>query len=863
MDDVIGTYSGDGNFETSTASATLIVAPTTTTVTVSPSSVALGQSVTYSATVAPVSGTGTPTGTVAFAIDKAPLCVATLSGGTGSCTASTAPLDGQGQGTNDGPDTVVGTYSGDASDTGSVGSVELSVGATTTAVSVQPGTAAQGQSVAYAATVTPTTGAGVPTGSVTFMVGATALCTASLSNGAASCVSTGAAVGNDRVVGLYSGDSQFAGSSGSATLAVGPTTTSLTASPSTVAFGQAVTYSAIVSSNLGTGVPTGSVTFTLGQGLLCFATLNNGTASCAAGSAPAGSDTVTATYSGAPAFASSIGSTSVDVGGTTTSVSVNPGTVSFGQSVTYTATVLATPGFAPPTGTVTFNAGTTTLCNAPVVGGSASCSSTGAPGGDDTVTGRYSGDASVGPSSGTSTLVVGPTSMTVSVNPSSVPAGANTTYAATVTPVLGQGTPTGTVSFSGGGYPLCSVSLSAGSASCTTVSNGGIGNDTITASYSGDSEFAGSSGSTTLTETRDPSHTVFSYNVLDGQSVAFSAIVQAVGPGGPAFAGTVTFSAGATTLCTAPFDGNEGQFTCTANNVPWGSDAIVATYGGDNFLLGSSSSLGLNLGRVSVVSVSSPAHVAPGQSVTYSATVTGAGTTTVPTGSVTISVGSTTLCVATLNAGSGSCSAQNAPSGTDAAAGTYSGDANFASSLGWTTIIVAVLPQTITFTSVPNSPVYGGTYTVSATGGVSGNPVTFTSATKTVCKVSASTVTLAAVGTCTIDANQAGNTLFTAAPQAQQSFVVAQAATTLVAVAEGPTSKAMKATLTRSFDGKPLGSQQVKFTIGGVTKCTAYTNASGVATCSLLGTRPAGSPTYVANYAGNKDYLSSSGSAPL
>ena len=61
---------------------------------------------------------------------------------------------------------------------------------------------------------------------------------------------------------------------------------------------------------------------------------------------------------------------------------------------------------------------------------------------------------------------------------------------------------------------------------------------------------------------------------------------------------------------------------------------------------------------------------------------------------------------------------------------------------------------------------------MSATGGASGNPVTFSSLTTGVCTVSGNTVTLVAAGTCTIAANQAGNASYNAAPQVTQSFTV-------------------------------------------------------------------------------------------
>ena len=75
----------------------------------------------------------------------------------------------------------------------------------------------------------------------------------------------------------------------------------------------------------------------------------------------------------------------------------------------------------------------------------------------------------------------------------------------------------------------------------------------------------------------------------------------------------------------------------------------------------------------------------------------------------------------------------------------------------------------------------GGTYTVSATGGGSGNPVTFTidASSTSVCSIAGSTVTFNAACRCVIDANQAGDTAYLAAPQAQQTVTAGVAAAAL------------------------------------------------------------------------------------
>jgi hypothetical protein len=85
--------------------------------------------------------------------------------------------------------------------------------------------------------------------------------------------------------------------------------------------------------------------------------------------------------------------------------------------------------------------------------------------------------------------------------------------------------------------------------------------------------------------------------------------------------------------------------------------------------------------------------------------------------------------------------------------------------------------QSISFTStVPTAPRVGDSYAVTATA-TSGLPVAFTiaAASAAVCTIAGSTVTVTGVGTCTVNANQAGNTTYDPAPQAQQAFVVSAA----------------------------------------------------------------------------------------
>jgi eukaryotic-like serine/threonine-protein kinase len=115
---------------------------------------------------------------------------------------------------------------------------------------------------------------------------------------------------------------------------------------------------------------------------------------------------------------------------------------------------------------------------------------------------------------------------------------------------------------------------------------------------------------------------------------------------------------------------------------------------------------------------------------------------------------------------------------TYTAAGTCVIDANQAGNATYAaapqvqrTITVSAISQSISFTAPASGTVRGSAH-LSATGGGSGNPVMFSAGSPRVCTLSGSTVTYTAVGRCVIDANQAGNTTYAAAPQVQRTITV-------------------------------------------------------------------------------------------
>ena len=285
------------------------------------------------------------------------------------------------------------------------------------------------------------------------------------------------------------------------------TSTTVTASPSPAVSGQTVTITATVSSSTGSGTPTGTVTFTNGSTTLGTAPVeSNGTATFSTfrtSTLPVGNDTVTASYGGDVTYDTSSGSvaetvTSAGTTATTTTVSSSLNPASSGTSVTFTATVAHATGSATPTGTVTFSEGSTTLGTATLEStGTATFNTSTLAVGSDTVTASYSGDATYASSSNSvteSVTSIGTTTTAVTASANPAVSGQTVTFTATVTAGSGTFDNGGTVQFAVDGTNFGSpVSLSGGQA---TIADSALaaGTHTITATYSGDTNFSTSSG---------------------------------------------------------------------------------------------------------------------------------------------------------------------------------------------------------------------------------------------------------------------------------------------------------------------------------------------------------------------------------
>ena len=276
-----------------------------TTVASTPNPSTYGQAVTFTAKVAPTVATSLPlTGTVAFYDGGTELGTAPVNQGVATyTTAALAP----------GTHLILAAYSGDSNFSGSTSATLPQVvnqDASTTGVTTSLNPSVWGQAVTFTATVASAVpGLGTPTGEVGFYDGTQLLDTETLADGTASYTTAALAVGGHSVTAVYDGDTNFLGSTSTATNQVvnqDGTATTLASSLNPSYGGEAVTFTATVSAVApGVGTASGQVTFYDGTTPIDTETLSGGSASFTTSTLGVGGHSITASYVGDADFASS------------------------------------------------------------------------------------------------------------------------------------------------------------------------------------------------------------------------------------------------------------------------------------------------------------------------------------------------------------------------------------------------------------------------------------------------------------------------------------------------------------------------------------------------------------------------------
>ena len=221
----------------------------------------------------------------------------------------------------------------------------------------------------------------------------------------------------------------------------------------------------------------------------------------------------------------------------------------------------------------------------------------------------------------------GTAAATVTVSPSASTISVNQMMTVGVT-VAGTGTgPTGTVTLVGGGYvaPLQVLQNGAASFPIPADSLAG-GTDSLYVNYSGDSTYAQTYNSATVTVTKlTPTITASAVPTSIAANSSLT-ITGGVSGGGASPTGTVTLTSGSYTSTPTLLANGVYNITIPANSLTVGTDTVTAAYSGDKDYVGASGTASVTVTAAVAaatysVSAGSATAIAPGGTTTSSITV--------------------------------------------------------------------------------------------------------------------------------------------------------------------------------------------------------------------------------------------------
>ena len=689
---------------------------------------------------------------------------------------------------------------------------------------------------------------------------------------------------------------------------VSATPSALAIQPFSGNFSSPTPVSAVLTdSSTGSPIVDEPVTFTLNGSESCTATTDaTGTATCViTPGEPSSSYTLTASFSGDTTTSAPIGSDSststftvtpdssdVTYTGPTSAVNGSPTTLS-GTLTTDTPT----SGSPLPTKVVTFTIGSGTTaqsCSGTTdANGTVNCTiaTVDQPQTSETVTTSFGGDVyDTSSTTTTAATITEPTALMIN------PATSDYADATTVSGVLTDSVtnvplPGEPVTFQLNGTETCTGTTDAtGTASCSVTPGEPAATYQLTGTFSGDTtrqlQLKTTSGSADFVVTLEES--ALSYigdtTARNGQPVALAGLLTTDDPGpGAGIAGrTVTFTlgTGSSAQTCSGTTAQTGAAGCTIASVSQSSGPIpvVASFAGDNYYRIASAASTINLPEGTQLTIA-PASGPFNGSTPISGTLLNTYTNQpIPNEPVTLTLSGTQSCTATTNAsGVASCSiSPNEPAGSYSTTGTFTGDSNQMPQLlptsGASTFTVTLAPTNVAYTgttSVTNgqSATLSGVLTTSepAPGtDVVGQPVTFTLGSGGAAQSCTGTTNAGGAATCTIaDVNQTAGTVGVSASYGgttyyQTSSTASTASVhtpTTLTVSAGTSDFAdagmVSAVLTNSITGAGIPGEPVILTLNATQSCSATTNASGMASCSLTPTEPAGSYSLSATFAGD------------
>jgi sugar lactone lactonase YvrE len=460
----------------------------------SPASPVYGQSVTLSATVS--GSTLSPLGTVVFTVDSTTYN-ATLSNGTATVTIT---------GLSAGSHTVSAAYAssnGYASSSSPTAQLVVNQATSSVVLTANPNPGLQGKPETLTATVS---GAGQPSGVVLFTSGSTTLCTSSLnSTGVATCTYTPTTSGTFSITAQYQGDANHLSSSTSLSLSVYDTAITLQFASTQLTYPGATNITVCVAGAT-SATPTGTIQIEDGTTVLKTISLQGG--GCGywyiSPGLSAGSHSITAVYSGDANNPPGISvPTVITVSPVPVKMSVSCWNASFPYGGNYQCTINISSNAGSAQGSITYSLDGGSLVAVPLSNGNAQFTIPTPSAGNHSVTIAYSQQgnyASAAPQ--TENFTVTPAPVNVSLTPSSwyATSGTSITFQASVASYsAGPPNNNGSVAFYDGSTLLATVPVNSSGQASYATSSLPVGSQTITATYSGGTNYATGSGTANIT----------------------------------------------------------------------------------------------------------------------------------------------------------------------------------------------------------------------------------------------------------------------------------------------------------------------------------------------------------------------------
>lgn len=466
---------------------------------------------------------------------------------------------------------------------------------------------------------------GTPSGTIAMVGGGYVASGGTLSNGsfAFSVPADSFTTGNDTLTITYSGDSNYAQATATASIVVNKLTPTVSVRPSSASVGANTPLQVNVAVTGAGPQPTGTVELRGGgyaSGPCVITPTGLCTVNVPSNALSNGTDALNVSYSGDSNYTAGTGTATVTVQILTPTVTVTPSASSVQSTDTLSVVVAVNGSGATATGSVQLMGNLTNMLGTMALSAGSATFTIPAKllnSGPNQLVAIYSGDGTYLGANGTAavTMIMLVPKLTIVPAVTTLYTNAPLTLTGSVT---GTGpTPTGSVTF-GGVNPYINAPLNAGSYSLT-IPPGSLpaGTDNITLLYSGDPYYSNTGNLTTVTVQQwvkvaptvtitPPSGTVYTDEAVN-VAVAISGA-----DGTPT--GYVTLSGPGYTGLPQTLTNGSATFNIPFNILPAGTDALSASYSGDATYLAATQSTNLTVtASTFTLAVTPPSSVAAGQ----------------------------------------------------------------------------------------------------------------------------------------------------------------------------------------------------------------------------------------------------------